>query len=366
MLNASGSARSGIIVLPSGAGNKERFSGNVGVVVTTYNMVAFGGKRSEESEKIIEEIRNRELGLLLMDEGLHAINLVDSGFMLVRDGSTIFGSPVQQHDFNFTYQMESGNSGDSPRSGEVFKIPVAPGDVIIAGTDGLFDNLYNNDISVVVGHATRAGLPPQVVAQKIVALARQRAQDKNRQIPSLLQRKKLVFITMVGNTNISQSYVVAIALMMSAILRRMTLGLREMVVQEWNGWGRQNVKWPELCGNGLRLEIVRIAQPEHIRRDMFRLRGRQVLLDLLMRIERERQRELQGLLEHRAISDFAHHNQIQSLVRGRFLHERPAEEERPPSIAASELVQLRQCNTVSELRLKMKISKPFKSMEGQM
>lgn len=48
--------------------SKERFKGNVGVVVTTYNMVAFGGKRSEESEKIIEEIRNREWGLLLMDE----------------------------------------------------------------------------------------------------------------------------------------------------------------------------------------------------------------------------------------------------------------------------------------------------------
>ncbi|WCJ24749.1 General transcription and DNA repair factor IIH helicase subunit XPB [Euphorbia peplus] len=48
--------------------SKERFQGNAGVVVTTYNMVAFGGKRSEESEKIIEEIRNREWGLLLMDE----------------------------------------------------------------------------------------------------------------------------------------------------------------------------------------------------------------------------------------------------------------------------------------------------------
>ncbi|KAM3248426.1 hypothetical protein P3L10_010195 [Capsicum annuum] len=131
----------------------------------------------------------------------------------------------------------------------------------------------------------------------------------------------------------------------------MTLGLREMVVQEWNDWGRQREmarivrEWVETA------EIVRIAQPEHICRDMFRLRGRQVLLDFLMRIERERQRELQGLLEHRAVSDFAHHNQIQSLLRGRFLHERPAEEERPPSIAASELVQLRQSNTVSGLRL---------------
>lgn len=118
VVDISGRARSGIIVLPCGAGkslvgvsaacrikksclclatnavsvdqwafqfslwsdisqdqicrftsdSKERFKGNAGVVVTTYNMVAFGGKRSEESEKIIEEIRNREWGLLLMDE----------------------------------------------------------------------------------------------------------------------------------------------------------------------------------------------------------------------------------------------------------------------------------------------------------
>ncbi|XP_044461832.1 uncharacterized protein LOC123193107 [Mangifera indica] len=94
------------------------------------------------------------------------------------------------------------------------------------------------------------------------------------------------------------------------------------------------------------------GQPEHIRRDMLRLRGRQALLDLLMRIERERQRELQGLLEHRAVSDFAHRSRIQSLLRGRFLrnNERPVEEERPPSMAAGELVQLRLRHTVSGLR----------------
>ncbi|KAK0593127.1 hypothetical protein LWI29_031479 [Acer saccharum] len=43
---------------------------------------------------------------------------------------------------------------------------------------------------------------------------------------------------------------------------------------------------------------------------------------------------------------------FQSLLRGRFLrgNERPVEEERPPSMAASELVQLRQRHTVSGLR----------------
>ncbi|XP_022976072.1 probable protein phosphatase 2C 55 [Cucurbita maxima] len=121
--------------------------------------------------------------IALTEQGLHAINLGDSGFMVVRDGCTVFRSPVQQHDFNFTFQLESGNNGDLPSSGQVFTVPVAPGDVIIAGTDGLFDNLYNNEITAVVVHAMKAGLGTQVTAQKIAALARQRALDKDRQTP---------------------------------------------------------------------------------------------------------------------------------------------------------------------------------------
>ena len=51
---------------------KEKFRRMLGVVVIIYNMVAFGTKRSEDSKNIIEGIRKREWGLLLMDEvGLH-------------------------------------------------------------------------------------------------------------------------------------------------------------------------------------------------------------------------------------------------------------------------------------------------------
>ncbi|CAM8961047.1 unnamed protein product [Rhodiola kirilowii] len=93
------------------------------------------------------------------------------------------------------------------------------------------------------------------------------------------------------------------------------------------------------------------VQPEHLQRERLRLRGRQAIVDLLVRTERERQRELEGLLEHRAVSHFAHRSRIQSLLRGRFLrHERPVEEERLPSIATNELSQLRQRQTVSGIR----------------
>lgn len=57
--------------------------------------------------------------LVLYLQGIHAINLGDSGFIVVRDGCTVFQSPVQQHDFNFTYQLASGNDSDPPSAGQV-------------------------------------------------------------------------------------------------------------------------------------------------------------------------------------------------------------------------------------------------------
>ncbi|XP_006364444.1 uncharacterized protein [Solanum tuberosum] len=140
---------------------------------------------------------------------------------------------------------------------------------------------------------------------------------------------------------------------------------RVRIVREWVQMTSQQ-RGPrggrrEEQSNGLSVQADRVrdesvveheeGQPEHVHRDMLRLRGRQALLDLLVRSEGERQRELQRLLEHRAVSDFAHRSRIQSLLRGRFLrNEGPAEEERPPSMAASELVHLRQRHTVSGLR----------------
>ena len=56
-----------------------------------------------------------------MLQGLHAANLGDSGFILIRNGRTIFKSPVQQHQFNIPFQLESGGS-DPPSAAEVLTI----------------------------------------------------------------------------------------------------------------------------------------------------------------------------------------------------------------------------------------------------
>ncbi|XP_050367920.1 uncharacterized protein LOC126786204 [Argentina anserina] len=90
---------------------------------------------------------------------------------------------------------------------------------------------------------------------------------------------------------------------------------------------------------------------EHNRRGIRKLCGRQALLDMLKKAENERQSELQLLLEHQPVTRFAHRNRIQSLLRGRFLRNgRALENERPISLAESELGLLRQRHTVSGLR----------------
>ncbi|XP_047308631.1 uncharacterized protein LOC124912115 [Impatiens glandulifera] len=50
-----------------------------------------------------------------------------------------------------------------------------------------------------------------------------------------------------------------------------------------------------------------------------RIRGRQALADLLMRMEKEREKEVNGLLERRAVSKFIHRGRIQAMLRLRYM-----------------------------------------------
>lgn len=87
------------------------------------------------------------------------------------------------------------------------------------------------------------------------------------------------------------------------------------------------------------------------KRPIRRIYGRQALLDLLAKFVRERKREVDSLLENQFVSNFAHRHRIQSLLKGRFLrNKRFVEDEKPSSVAASELGLLRQTHAVSDIR----------------
>ncbi|CAG8975194.1 hypothetical protein HYALB_00004255 [Hymenoscyphus albidus] len=48
--------------------NKGKFSGNTGIIVTSYSMVAATNKRSYDSQKMMDFIQSREWGLMILDE----------------------------------------------------------------------------------------------------------------------------------------------------------------------------------------------------------------------------------------------------------------------------------------------------------
>ncbi|XP_022957802.1 uncharacterized protein LOC111459234 [Cucurbita moschata] len=90
---------------------------------------------------------------------------------------------------------------------------------------------------------------------------------------------------------------------------------------------------------------------QRARRGIRRLCGRQALLDMVKKAERERQTEIQVLSEQQAVSGFAHRNRIQSLLKSRFLrNNRLTANARSVSVAESELGLLRLRHTVSGLR----------------
>jgi len=107
--------------------------------------------------------------VLVITEGgtkLTAANLGDSGFMVLRDGKVLFRSEEMQHFFNFPFQLGTGHSTTAYDS-QVITLDLREGDIVIAGSDALFDNLFDEDIVKIV-HET---LPHECLAQRLANAA---------------------------------------------------------------------------------------------------------------------------------------------------------------------------------------------------
>mmetsp|Transcript_3643 Transcript_3643/g.6375 ORF Transcript_3643/g.6375 Transcript_3643/m.6375 type:complete len:390 (+) Transcript_3643:323-1492(+) len=87
--------------------------------------------------------------LTLQDDALKAANLGDSKFLLLRptsNGLRVVGeSEAQQHYFNCPLQLGKG-SNDMPSNADTYEYRTEEGDIVIMGTDGLFDNLGTDEV----------------------------------------------------------------------------------------------------------------------------------------------------------------------------------------------------------------------------
>ena len=91
---------------------------------------------------------------LTQDFKIKTCNLGDSGYLILRPADPtiekVFRSTSQQHYFNCPYQ--TGNHSVKPPSAQGFSTShdIQLNDIIILGTDGLWDNVFDDDIMSLV------------------------------------------------------------------------------------------------------------------------------------------------------------------------------------------------------------------------
>jgi len=130
--------------------------------------------------------------ILRLDQSLgelEACNLGDSGFIVVRDGEIVLKTEPQQHFFDCPYQLgaapeyvpETDYASDARR----FRTKLQPGDCIVMGTDGLWDNVRVDSIL----HKVASGVVPDL-ADSIAKEALENSKDPEFDSPYAVEARK--------------------------------------------------------------------------------------------------------------------------------------------------------------------------------
>jgi len=102
------------------------------------------------------------LGLFTQDGKLHVLNIGDSGIHVLRNGHCVFQTGEQQHYFNCPYQLGMG-SDDRPEDADYYVLEdIEEDDMIVAATDGVWDNLYEAEMLHIVKSSSLS--PPAAAA----------------------------------------------------------------------------------------------------------------------------------------------------------------------------------------------------------
>jgi len=120
---------------------------------------------------------------------LEVVNLGDCGVRVIRGSQCVFSTEAMCHDFNMPYQL--GNpmilpETDWPSNADTYSFELAAGDLIIMGSDGLFDNLWNDDLARIANSFQKRLTDVQSaekLARKIAEVAHFNAKQKDIRSP---------------------------------------------------------------------------------------------------------------------------------------------------------------------------------------
>ncbi|CAL4916382.1 unnamed protein product [Urochloa decumbens] len=102
---------------------------------------------------------------------LQASNIGDSGFLVIRNGEVYEKSKPMIYGFNFPLQIEKGD--DPLKLVQNYTIDLEEGDVIVTATDGLFDNVYEHEVTAIISKSLQADLKPAEIAEHLAARAQE-------------------------------------------------------------------------------------------------------------------------------------------------------------------------------------------------
>ncbi|KAM0909998.1 hypothetical protein ACQ4PT_014454 [Festuca glaucescens] len=114
----------------------------------------------------------------------------DSAFAVLRGGKIVHRSWAQQSHFNCPFQISAGGKGDSVAKADVGEMPVTNGDVVVAGTDGLFDNVFDAELERIVRMGTAQGYSPKNMADVVAGIAYEMSRSPTKVSPISIEYQK--------------------------------------------------------------------------------------------------------------------------------------------------------------------------------
>lgn len=144
-------------------------------------------KAAYEAAELNEEIGASTACVVGMDRygRLFGINLGDSGVRVIRDGKMSFRTKEQQHFFNCPYQLGT-DSEDGLAMGQNVQHKLRKDDWVVVATDGLYDNVADEDIAQIATTETDA----MRLAERLGDLAAERSVDKGFESPFMRAAKQ--------------------------------------------------------------------------------------------------------------------------------------------------------------------------------
>ncbi|XP_044955065.1 putative protein phosphatase 2C 23 [Hordeum vulgare subsp. vulgare] len=115
----------------------------------------------------------------------------DSAFAVFRDGKVVHRSQRQQKRFNCPFHLSATGKGDCVSKADVGQMAVRHGDVVVLGTDGLFDNMFDAELEVIVRMATALGVSPKNMANVVAGMAYEMSMSKIKDSPYSTDSRRL-------------------------------------------------------------------------------------------------------------------------------------------------------------------------------